>query len=135
MRPHGAPWRWALFATLVVVAINAMGGGVYGLSGAPAVPREWLRGTPFASYTIPSLILLVVVGGATLSAAVAVAFARPTAWRWALGAAVILLGWITVQVALIGYQSWLQPAMAVAAMIIGGLALFVRSPSGALASR
>ena len=36
---------------------NAVGGGIYGLSGAPGVPVEWLEHTPFPSYVIPSLIL------------------------------------------------------------------------------
>src|SRR3954453_17489242 len=29
-----------------VTALNAVGGAWYGLSGAPAVPREWLQGSP-----------------------------------------------------------------------------------------
>jgi hypothetical protein len=52
-------------------ALNAFGGGWYGLSGARGVPTEWLRGSPFRDYSVPSLLLLVVVGGSFLIAAIA----------------------------------------------------------------
>ena len=40
----------------------------------------------------------------------------PRARRVSLAAGAILLGWIGTQVALIGYVSWLQPAVALAAL-------------------
>src|SRR5437764_496521 len=46
-------------------AVNAVGGSVYGLSGAPQVPREWLGGSPFRDYRIPRLILRIAVGGSS----------------------------------------------------------------------
>lgn len=36
----------------------------------------------------------------------------------ALLSGLLLLGWILVQVSIIGYVSWLQPAMIVAAIVI-----------------
>jgi len=102
---------------LAFLALNACGGGVYGLCGARNVPLAWLRGSPFTSYLVPSLILLVVVGGALSTAAVAV-FAG---WRQdrtlATAGGAILLGWIAAQVAIIGYVSWLQPAVAIAGLV------------------
>jgi hypothetical protein len=38
--------------------------------------------------------------------------------RAALSAGVIVLGWITVQVAIIGYVSWMQPATAAGGLLI-----------------
>jgi len=113
--------------TLVVLhalmALNAIGGGLYGLSGAEGVPRAWLEGTLFNSYLVPSLILLFVVGGSQGAASV-------MAWRHAdqsratsLWAGIIVLGWIGVQVAMIGYVSWLQPAVALAGAATLALAL------------
>jgi hypothetical protein len=98
-----------------VVALNAVGGGIYGLTGAAGVPVEWLEHTPFPSYLIPSLILLLVVGGTQVAASLSVAARTPRARRVSLAAGAILLGWIGTQVALIGYVSWLQPAVALAA--------------------
>ena len=124
-RLHGA-LRNVLGAILGFGALNAFAGGYYGLSGAKDVPKAWLAGSPFSGYFIPSLILFVIVGGSLLTATVAV-FAR---WRssrlFALGAGVVLLVWLAVQVSIIGYVSWMQPATAIGALLILGLASMLR---------
>jgi len=58
--------RYLFEGLLAFVALNAFAGGYYGLSGAKGIPREWLTGRPFASYFIPGLFLLVVIGGAAV---------------------------------------------------------------------
>ena len=134
-RVHMRAIRYSLGALLAFGALNAFAGGYYGLSGAKGVPREWLAGSPFADYFVPSLILLVVVGGAFVVGAWAV-FAR---WRnarsFALVASVIVLGWLAVQLAVIGYVSWMQPVTAAAAIAILLLALALRAPVPASATR
>jgi hypothetical protein len=110
--------RYLLGALLAFGAINAFAGGYYGLSGAPGVPLEWLAGSPFKDYFIPSLILLVVVGGAFSFAAVAI-FARSRLARVsAFAAGIVVLVWLTVQLAIIGYVSWMQPATLVAGILV-----------------
>ena len=64
--------RYALGLLLAFGALNAFAGGYYGLSGAPGVPVEWLAGSPFQDYFVPSVILFVVVGGTLGFAALAV---------------------------------------------------------------
>jgi hypothetical protein len=118
----GAGRRLAPAALHAVVALNAVGGAIYGLTGAEGVPLQWLAGTPFATYRVPSLILLAV-GGLHGAASVAVWRGRRQAGLVSLVAGLVLLGWIVVQVAMIGYVSWLQPAVAGAASINIGLAL------------
>jgi hypothetical protein len=111
--------RYVLGALLVLVALNAFAGGYYGMMGAEGVPVEWLSGTPFSDYFVPSLFLFVVVGGSCLLAAIAVLrrrrFARPAAFA----AVAILFAWLAVQLAMIGYVSWMQPTTAA----VGVLAL------------
>jgi hypothetical protein len=110
--------RWLLGALLGFGALNAFGGGYYGLAGAKGVPLSWLEGSVFADYSIPSLILFVAVGGSLLTAAIAV-FARfPRARLLAVAAAVVLLVWIAVQLFIIGYVSWMQPTTLVAGFTI-----------------
>ena len=58
--------RCSLGNLLAVGALNALAGGYYGLTGALGVPTEWLEGSPFADYVVPSLILLVVVSGSLI---------------------------------------------------------------------
>lgn len=100
-----------------LVALNAFGGGAFGLAGAPGLPREWLDGSPFSSYLIPSLVLIVAVGGVHAVAAVRFWQGYPRAWLLGRAAGVILVVWIVAQVATIGYVSWLQPAMGATALL------------------
>jgi hypothetical protein len=110
--------RYLLGALLAFGAINAFAGGYYGLSGAAGVPVEWLAGSPFSDYFIPSVILVVVVGGALAFAAVAVFAGFRLARISALAAAIVVLVWIFVQLAIIGFVSWMQPATALAGVLI-----------------
>jgi hypothetical protein len=103
-----------------------LGGGFYGLSGAEGVPLELLERSPFRSYFVPSLILLVVVGGSFLFAAIAVFSGSRIARVSGLGAGVVVLVWIAVQVSIIGYVSWMQPATAICGLLV--LLLSLRLP-------
>lgn len=110
--------HYLLGGLLVFGALNAFGGGFYGLSGAEDVPLEWLDGSPFRTYFVPSLILFVVVGGSFLFAAIAVFSKARIARVSALGAGAVVLVWILVQVSIIGYVSWMQPATAIGGLLI-----------------
>ena len=97
------------------------GGGILGL------PPSVLEGSPFASYLVPGLLLAFVVGGSLLFAAVAQMRRVRFASGLSFAAGAILVGWIAVQVAMIGYHSLLQPLM----FVVGALVLFLalaRSP-------
>ena len=100
-----------LLLLLFAVAINAFAGGLYGMSGADAIPAEWLSGSIFSSYFIPSLFLFFVVGGSNLFAAFAVLKRFTIAKTAARIAGMILILWIIAQIAVIGWVSWLQPLM------------------------
>jgi hypothetical protein len=130
-----AALRYILGALLAFAALNAFAGGYYGLAGAKGVPREWLRGSPFTDYFVPSLILVLFVGGSFLLATVAV-FAR---WRQdrllAIAAAVIVFGWLAAEGAIIGYVSWMQPVTAIGGALVLGLAWQLRPPSPAVGLR
>ncbi len=110
--------RHTLGSLLVFAALNAFGGGYYGMSGAEGVPAQWLEGSPFGDYFIPSLILCVVVGGSFLIAAIAVFarfhFARPAAFS----SVVVAFVWLAVQLSIIGYVSWMQPTTAIVGLVI-----------------
>ena len=115
-------WGWWLLLVLeIVAAANAVGGGLYGLSGADDVPREWLDGSPFETYVIPSVVLIVVVGGSMAIAAAALLTRHRRAAEISIGAGVILLVWLVVEVLIIPF-SWLQPtflAVAIAVIVLG----------------
>ena len=125
--------RTLLGALFAFGALNAFAGGYYGLSGADGVPREWLAGSPFSDYVVPSLVLFVVVGGALALAAIMVLRGHPLASAIACAAAAVLLAWIVVQVAIIGYVSWMQPATFAAGLLM--LLLISLLPSTASTGR
>ena len=117
-RVHPAALRYVLGGLLAFGALNAFGGGYYGMAGAEDVPREWLEGSPFDDYFIPSLVLFIVVGGSFLAAAIAVFAKLRIARTAAFAAGAIVLGWIAVETAVIGYVSWMQPATTIGGLLV-----------------
>ena len=111
---------------LAFAALNAFGGGYYALSGAEGVPREWLDGSPFRSYFVPGLVLFFGVGGCFLWAAIAVFIRSRKARLLAIFSVAFVLVWLAVQVAIIGYVSWMQPVTASVALLILFLSLTLR---------
>ena len=115
--------RYLLGSLLLLMAVNAFGGGFYAMAGAKDVPVEWLKESPFPDYFIPGLFLFLVIGGSALLATVAVFGRHRLARSAALFCGVTVLLWIIIQVIIIGYVSWMQPATAIAASLILLLAL------------
>lgn len=113
-----------LIATIdAIVGVNALGGMAYALGGAKAVPTEWLKRSPFSSYRIPGLYLGTVVGNSCLLAAWAAASDDRRARPAALASSAVMLSWIAAQLAIIGYRSPLQPAIAATGAVVGYLAV------------
>lgn len=117
-RPHAT--RRLLLALELFIAVMAVGGAIYGLAGAENVPREWLEGSPFDSYVIPSLILLVAVGGGMGAAAAALTLRYRRAPAVSIGAGAVLLAWLAAQVLIIPFN-WQQPIYALLALVVIGL--------------
>ena len=96
----------------LLVGIGAViGGGA--LAAIPSgallgMPLDLLDGTPFHTYLIPGLVLCLVVGGSNI---VGGWLALHERWSAAISAVVgglILIGWITGQIVLIGYRHPIQ---------------------------
>ena len=118
--------RNVLAILLLIVAVNALGGGYYAMAGAENVPVEWLEGSPFRNYFLPGLFLFVAIGCLSLVTAITLFMNKNYATTLALVCGIILIVWITTQVTIIGYVSWLQPAMFGAAVIIVTLSRILR---------
>ena len=128
-RGHPGALRYVLGGLLAFGALNAFAGGYYGMAGAEGVPKEWLEGGPFDDYFVPGLVLFVAVGGSFLAAAIAVLARLHIARTAAFAAGAIVLGWLTVETAIIGYVSWMQPATTIGGLLVLILAwLLPRDP-------
>lgn len=93
--------RLATVAVTGFSALNAVAGGIGLLVDGLGVPREQLDGTPFASFTIPALLLAVVVGGSMLTAAVSAWQRVPWAGSVTMVAGAVMLGWIAIEAVMI----------------------------------
>jgi len=80
------------------VALTAIGGGIAMLAGVDRFPHEWLRDTPFSDYTIPALVLTVIVGGSSLLAAVTMLRKQVVGVLMSVAAGLILAFFIVVEV-------------------------------------
>src|SRR5215831_4392485 len=99
MRVRGI--RIALIAVDVFLAVSAIVGAIGLVVGFMNIPLSVLDGTPFADFTVPALLLGVVVGGSALAAAAIAAFG-PRRYESAAsaGAGCVMVGWMVVEVAM-----------------------------------
>jgi hypothetical protein len=116
----------ALFAFELPAAVGAIAGGLALLAGVIHFPLEQLQGTPFGDYTIPGLILAMVVGGSLLLGAATALLRREFAVLCSVAAGLILSGWIIGEVILLGpfALTWQLPFFAWG-LAIFGLASFL----------
>jgi hypothetical protein len=127
--------RSAVVAVDLFEAVCAIVGAVGLVVGFMAIPLGVLSATPFTDFTVPALLLGVVVGGSALVAAVLTAFGPPRVGAVASAAAGgITVGWMTIEIAMLGL---VHPAQAVyflvGLLMIGLAALLWRGESHAAA--
>ena len=76
------------------IGLTAIAGGVAILAGAEDFPMEWLEGSIFEDYTIPALILSIVVGGSALVATILLIRKHKLAPGVTMLAGIIMIGQI-----------------------------------------
>jgi hypothetical protein len=127
----GAAAGRATTADKGVAAIEAIvgAGGIFGgyslLSDAEGLGarQSWLAGSPFPDYTIPGLVLLVVIGGGMLAASAVTLLARRHASVAALCMAPTLILWGAVETLTIGWRGMAQLGLVAAFVAVPALAL------------
>ena len=92
--------RIALFVIEAAIGLSAIQGGIALLRGdfMNVLPTAWLAETPFSDYTIPGLVLVIVVGGSALLAAATVFIAREWAVLVSVLAGLIMVGFEVVEI-------------------------------------
>lgn len=90
--------------TLMVafLAVTAVVGGAALLTGDIAPGLELLAGSPFSSYVIPGLSLLVLVGGSAVVATFMLLVRHPAGVAASAVAGVMIMGFEVVEVLVIG---------------------------------
>jgi len=107
--------RIALGLLEVFVVLTAVQGAIFVV---PNLPLAWLKGTPFADYTIPALALGIVCGGGSLIAWLAVTFRPLLGGALSVMAGLVMIGFELVEISVVGFtlvtnapatpQAWLQ---------------------------
>lgn len=116
--------HWALIGVELFVAVGAVYGGVGLMAGnAIHISDDWLVGTPFDTWTLPGIFLLIVVAlPMTIAAA-----AEMRRLRWSYRASVVAgaaqIGWIIAQWVIMQQFFFLQPTMFAAGVAVLLLAM------------
>jgi hypothetical protein len=109
-----------LFGLLLFNGISAVGGGFALMTGV--IPRQplWIQHTDFGSLYLPGVILMAIVGGSSLLAALAM-MKRASGWQLcSLLSGLVMLFWIVGEIASIRAFHFLQ----VIYLVTGGLVLW-----------
>ena len=98
--------RWGVAAVEIVVGVGAVFGGYSLLTDAKGLgaKQAWLEGSVFPDYTVPGMVLLVVVGGGMLAAAMVTILAPRYAARAAGTMAAVLVAWGSIETVTIGWR-------------------------------
>jgi hypothetical protein len=101
-----------LFILTAFVALTAIvSGGLlasYPEGSVFSMSTGLLKGTPFNNFLVPGIVLCVIVGGTNLIAVILNMQTHPLRYNWSIAGAVVLIGWVVVQMLLIAVLHWLQ---------------------------
>lgn len=122
--PHyGDRERLILLALDAIAGVGAVVVGIGLIGGWIEMSTAYLDDTPFNSYLIPGLLLIFIVGGALLATSFLVASRSKIALHASLVSGFMLLGWISIEIMLIGMVTWLQPIMGATGVAIALIAV------------
>ena len=116
---------YLLGALQLFIGLTAIAGGlrlVANPSGTLEFPLEWLNNTPFTTYIIPGLILLIVIGVSSVLAGIVTFLRSRYTGNIAVVLGAFLILYMIIEVWLIGLRTLLQPLyfiLGVIELIIG----------------
>jgi hypothetical protein len=101
--------RRTLIALSTFQALSAVGGGI-GMVAADglSMPKALLLDTPFSTYTLPGVILALVVGGTQALAVWLLLNRRASAMLWSAVAGFGMLIWVVSEIGFMHVLMWAQ---------------------------
>jgi hypothetical protein len=103
------------------VGFFAVYGAVMLITDAWGLPVDDLEPLPVGGWVLPGVALLALVAVPMLTAAVLVCRRQSSAAFVSVVAGLLLVGWVAVQVAVIGLQMFMQPLMFGLGLVVAGL--------------
>jgi hypothetical protein len=113
--------RLLLLGLLAFNAATAFGGGAALLVHSNELKPELLRHTPFDTYFVPALLLILIVGGSALAALISRLQRERQSLALAFWSGVLLCGWIVCEAVLVRQFSWLQILYLISGIAVIGL--------------
>jgi len=104
---NAAFWGAIILAAFNTLSAVAGGVGMLATNGL-GMPESSLDGSPFSSFLVPALVLIVIVGGTQAIAAGLLIARRESALLWSAVAGIGMLIWIFIETIVIRGGSWLQ---------------------------
>lgn len=127
--------RIALLTIEAIIGLGALAGGIAILTGVfdQWFPLAWLQDTPFSNYTIPGLILSIVIGGGMLLAAATIFMQHEWAVLLSAAMGLAMIGFEVIEVAIIDRNTQAiipstlmqQGLMSALGLVIFGLASYL----------
>jgi hypothetical protein len=87
------------------LAVTAVGGGIGLLTGAIAPGTDLLQGSPFSSYLVPGMALLILVGGSAILAIALMLRFRQLGELASAVAGMMIMGFELVEIVVIGSEA------------------------------
>jgi hypothetical protein len=101
-----------LFMLISFIAITSLLSGILMISNPDGsilnLSPGLLNGSPFKDFTIPGILLTIIVGGVNLLAVFFNLKRQTNRYNWALAGGLVISGWIIIQMILIGAFHWLH---------------------------
>jgi hypothetical protein len=122
--------RFALCILEGTIALIAISNSLAVLTSGPVALRmplelAWLQNTPFSDYTIPMLLLAIVIGGSSLLAAALVFVNREWSVLLSAAAGLVTAGYVTVELTILQRVYGLEVVLFVIGATIFGLAAYL----------
>lgn len=117
--------RFFTIAISGLIAISAITGGLAILAGAEDFPLAWLEGSIFKSYTIPALILTIIVGGSALIATILYVKKHRLANKALIAAGAILMGQIIGEIIILNQEPPVPTGIEIFYFVLGLIVLIL----------
>jgi hypothetical protein len=98
----------AMVAIELAMGLSAVAGGAGLVRDGSGLDTAWIDHTLLRSWTIPGILLAVIVGGGMLAAAAVSVRSPRLAAPAALAMGIVLLGWLAVETLMIGWHGGAQ---------------------------
>jgi hypothetical protein len=110
--------RLSLLVVSIFNALSALGGGIgMVVADGLSMPKSMLADTPFSTFTVPGLILALVVGGTQAAAVWLLLARRRSALLWSAVAGFGMLIWVVTEIGFIHALMYAQVIYLVAGLV------------------